>query len=293
MEGFFYCFLLIAFFSSSPQVIYPTDSRGRICGNGDLVDRPYLLFFDLTKCLNPAVLALGCQTPQVCVHKCPSEKYSGYAEANLGLPDAVVKERMRPYCEVISEHRWEAMSALQLIKEGYCPTWVLPSKPVIGRCLPTLVEDGGGGSSKGENSTMLGPEDTENGKEVKKGTIVAAVYKLGLFLELRGFGEKVFSDLGDSWWIIAVACALAAILSFTWIVLMRCLAGVMVWTSVALLFCFFGGLFGYTLYKYFEIKDLPSAQGNILTVNITPDYVNVCYFSFYSIWNCIKIQNIF
>jgi choline transporter-like protein 2/4/5 len=47
------------------KVIYPTDSKGRICGNGTLVDRPYLLFFDLTRCLNPAVLALGCQTRQV------------------------------------------------------------------------------------------------------------------------------------------------------------------------------------------------------------------------------------
>jgi hypothetical protein len=46
-------------------VIYPTDSRGEICGRGELHDRPLLLFFDLTKCLNPAVLAIGCKTPQV------------------------------------------------------------------------------------------------------------------------------------------------------------------------------------------------------------------------------------
>ena len=47
------------------QVLYATDSNGRVCGNGYLKDRKYLLFFDLTRCLNPAVLAHGCLTPQV------------------------------------------------------------------------------------------------------------------------------------------------------------------------------------------------------------------------------------
>ena len=62
----------------SPQVIYPTDSRGRICGNGDLKDRPHLLFFDLTRCLNPAVLALGCQTPQVRMSFCNLQQERKY-----------------------------------------------------------------------------------------------------------------------------------------------------------------------------------------------------------------------
>ena len=42
---------------------------GRVCGgnssSGDLTSRRYLLYFDLTRCLNPAVLAYGCNTPQV------------------------------------------------------------------------------------------------------------------------------------------------------------------------------------------------------------------------------------
>ena len=47
------------------KVIHPTDSLGRICGSGNLTSRKYLLYFDLTRCLNPAVLAYGCNTPQV------------------------------------------------------------------------------------------------------------------------------------------------------------------------------------------------------------------------------------
>ena len=34
------------------KVLHPTDSKGKVCGRGDLKDKPYLMFFDLTKCLN-------------------------------------------------------------------------------------------------------------------------------------------------------------------------------------------------------------------------------------------------
>ena len=34
------------------KVLHPTDSKGKVCGRGELEDKPYLMFFDLTKCLN-------------------------------------------------------------------------------------------------------------------------------------------------------------------------------------------------------------------------------------------------
>ena len=34
------------------KVLYPTDSKGNVCGNDELEKKPYLMFFDLTKCLN-------------------------------------------------------------------------------------------------------------------------------------------------------------------------------------------------------------------------------------------------
>ena len=54
------------------KLIHPTDSDGRICGFDDAVkDKPFLFFFDLTKCANPIVLTTGCPTPQVSAHvKC-------------------------------------------------------------------------------------------------------------------------------------------------------------------------------------------------------------------------------
>ena len=82
-------------------MIYPTNSKGQICGRGNLTDRPFLLFFDLTRCLNPAVLALGCPTPQVCVEKCPEARmtlcstlyYKGECEIQISLFPSIVQKR--------------------------------------------------------------------------------------------------------------------------------------------------------------------------------------------------------
>ena len=46
------------------KLMYPTDSYGNICGKGDFAEKPYLMFFDLTKCASLTAIA-GCPTPQV------------------------------------------------------------------------------------------------------------------------------------------------------------------------------------------------------------------------------------
>ena len=46
------------------KLMYPTNSFGQICGQGELADKPFLLFFDLTKCISLSALT-GCPTPQV------------------------------------------------------------------------------------------------------------------------------------------------------------------------------------------------------------------------------------
>ncbi|OQV18784.1 Choline transporter-like protein 2 [Hypsibius exemplaris] len=42
------------------RIIHPTDSQGQICGYQDAINRPFLLYFDLTKCAGPEVLIAGC-----------------------------------------------------------------------------------------------------------------------------------------------------------------------------------------------------------------------------------------
>lgn len=64
---FYVFFCLPGFKLGDPQrLLHPTDSNGRTCGVDETVkDKPFLFYFDLTKCADPSVLIKGCQTPQV------------------------------------------------------------------------------------------------------------------------------------------------------------------------------------------------------------------------------------
>jgi choline transporter-like protein 2/4/5 len=103
--------------------------------------------------------------------------------------------------------------------------------------------------SSNPNTTVIQSSDTMEGQSVSQATLTSAVTALGAFLELRSFGERVFNDLSATWWMIGLAFLAATVVSFLWIVLMRFFAGIMVWTSIGLIFALFGGLFGYSLYK--------------------------------------------
>ncbi|KAL8568179.1 hypothetical protein ACOMHN_027702 [Nucella lapillus] len=68
---------IVGYARGDPQrLVYPTDSAGHFCGQGQNQDKPFLFFFDLLQCakMGPSVV-LGCPTPQVCVKKCPKENF--------------------------------------------------------------------------------------------------------------------------------------------------------------------------------------------------------------------------
>ncbi len=53
-------------------------------------------------------------------------------------------------------------------------------------------------------------------------------------LNVKSLGEKVLSDLKESWWIILLGVLLACFVSLFWIIMMRFVAAVMVWASIIL-----------------------------------------------------------
>ena len=65
----------------------------------------------------------------------------------------------------------------ELTRRQICPPWIIESKPLIGRCIPSA------------NETSVLPGDLVY-NELKKGIV-----NLANFLDLRGFGERVLHDL--------------------------------------------------------------------------------------------------
>ena len=129
--------------------------QGNICGKGEMVDRKSLLMFDLTQCLNPAILVTGCLTThvltillitshittyyQVCVNQCPQENYSPLGALKLGEPEFNIKRKMKPYCRLVSEEVF-SQDVKTLIEKEICPPWYLKSTEILGRCFPASMQ---------------------------------------------------------------------------------------------------------------------------------------------------------
>ena len=94
---------------------------------------------------------------------------------------ANVKEKMKPFCRPMAAQIWASKSALELIKDEDCPAWVLPSAPVLGRCLPFLVAEEDN-SPASENKTVFDSNETQDKAPISKKTINGAVTALGAFL---------------------------------------------------------------------------------------------------------------
>ena len=83
----------------------------------------------------------------------------------------------------------------------------MQSKPILGRCVPSITE------SQFDSSDIDGEVTWD---KLKKG-----VESLANLLGLRNVGTKVFNDLKDQWWKILIGLIIAGAVSFLWIVLMR------------------------------------------------------------------------
>ena len=118
------------------QLLHPTDSDGRFCGAGNLIDRPYVYFFDWTKCVKalniPANMLKSrpfvCPTTQVCVQQCPNQT-SHHTFANYQ------QYRVCTYDVNVSDP-----DNAKLVKQGKCAPYVMASLPIFARCIPEKLQ---------------------------------------------------------------------------------------------------------------------------------------------------------
>eukprot|EP00091_Calanus_sinicus_P007089 TRINITY_DN1798_c0_g1_i2.p1 TRINITY_DN1798_c0_g1~~TRINITY_DN1798_c0_g1_i2.p1 ORF type:complete len:344 (-),score=69.57 TRINITY_DN1798_c0_g1_i2:1062-2093(-) len=237
-----------------------------------MVDRRALLMFDLTQCLNPAVLVTGCLTTHVCVKECPTENYSPLGALRLGINEDIIKKKMKPYCRPVSDEQFK-QGVKTLVDKEICPPWYLKSTEILGRCFPASMQ-------AAENNTneevIVRKVDTGGDHDITKGEIAGSLYRFSAFLNVRQFGERVFSDLRETYWMIGLALIGACIVSFIWIVLMRFLASFMVWVSILTVFLGIGSLLGYCGYRLYFVwlSTDPETHKNIFQLNWTPEIVD-------------------
>ncbi|XP_037084148.1 choline transporter-like 2 [Pollicipes pollicipes] len=246
-----------AIFYGDPEIlVFPTDSDGRKCGrDAEVADRPFLLYFDISQCSSPLVLIAGCPTPQVCVARCPQESVLAlpYAlDERLCTPEARRRLTCRPGVDATDTRR----SCRSLLRDtDDCAPYTLRSATVLGRCVPNL----------GLTDVSDGKVTDADGRQMD--VTVESVYKgaerMGVFVSLKGFGTEAFSDYRSSWWVIVIALVACMLISLLWILLMRYVAGFMIWTALlgtlAALVC--GCV--YTFIRYRQLSGVPGSDAKI------------------------------
>ncbi|XP_012944944.1 choline transporter-like protein 4 [Aplysia californica] len=242
-----------AFLYGNPKLlIYPQDSNGNLCGQGDFKDRPYLFFFDLVKCgrMGPGVFVNGCPTPQVCVSKCPDSNYiaaQDYDSTNLDdliCIDSINKDT-------------NTKKVQDLVLDEECAAYYLDSTVVINRCLPiqNLLDFGQSFMEiKTKDNTTYNITESDD-TLVTGDDMELSIQAYELFLEAKEYGEKIVADVVASWWMILIGLGISMLISLLWITLMRWIAGFMVWLTILAFVVIWAGLTGICWYFYLEEKD--------------------------------------
>ncbi|UJR13348.1 hypothetical protein I4U23_000366 [Adineta vaga] len=250
---FFVILSIFAFLEGNPrQLIHPTDSQGHLCGSGDYADRPYVYFFDWTKCIKafniPSNLAKGrpfvCPTPQVCVQQCPNRtshyKFESYLANRVCAYDVTESDT----------------DNTQLVNAGRCAPYVLASKPLFGRCVPEHIQNLANSilevpDDDGLNKTI----DDADGRPLNGSKLEQGVKYLVDVLNLKEIAAFLVEDFTTSWQYILIALAFASVISFVWIVLMRWLAKPIIWLGIILFILLLAIASGLSFFEFMQLRE--------------------------------------
>ncbi|KAM9099619.1 choline transporter-like protein 2 isoform X2 [Sarcophilus harrisii] len=248
---------IIAWTHGDPRkVIYPTDSRGQFCGQKGTPNenKPFLFYFNILKCASPLVLLeFQCPTMQICVKNCPS-RYLTYLQASGQAQDL---DYYKQFC-VPGFGQGKKKSPIEVLRDGDCPAVLTPSKPLARRCLPA-IETRKGVITVGNETTF----DDGHGQKRNVSELVEGAKKANVVLEARQLAMRVFEDYTVSWYWILIGLVIAMALSLIFIVLLRFLAGIMIWIMIVMVILVLGyGIF----HCYMEYSRLRGEAGSDVSI---------------------------
>ncbi|KAK3088621.1 hypothetical protein FSP39_021397 [Pinctada imbricata] len=243
------------------KLLYPTDTSGRICGYDAAVkSKPYLMFFDLLDCakLGTAVIYTGCPTPQVCVSSCTTSYYvwaetvakegAGTKTASDRTTDMLCKEGVDPTTPSTANIYSDLISTEQ------CASYYVPTTQVVGRCIPSIFLQLTDWAAQLATTDGTGLVDSY-GNNVTGNGLNDASYWIAKFMSASEIVELVFKDIISSWYLLLVFLGIAMVGCFLWIILLRFIAGIMVWLTIVLVLGCLGFAIYYSYSTYYDLKN--------------------------------------
>uniref|UniRef100_A0AAY4DQS2 Choline transporter-like protein n=1 Tax=Denticeps clupeoides TaxID=299321 RepID=A0AAY4DQS2_9TELE len=253
---------ILAWSQGDPRkVIYPTNSKGQFCGQAgtELQTKPLLFYFNIMKCASPLVLLeFQCPTTQLCVDTCPN-RFMTLLKAKVVPSDW---NYYKSYCK-----QGVSDGMVNILKNGLCPAMLLPSKPLTRRCFPALSKQG--------QQVLVGNQTTFNdgrGNVIQATDLIAGVQNASIVMEARQVVMKIFEDYTHSWYWILIGLVLATIISLIFIVLLRFLAGIMVWVMIVLVILVVGYGIVHCYFEYAALKNEPGSNVTLQEIGFQTDF---------------------
>ncbi|CAM5105338.1 unnamed protein product [Natator depressus] len=226
LAGYIVVGILAWLYGDPRQVIYPRNSTGSYCGIGGNRDKPYVLYFDLLKCvtslniLATAMNGLQCPTTQICVASCPD---AFWVVPPVGLlpgtkPADVLNQA---WCEPSLNLSHTTLTVSQILSRELCPQYTIATTPIFNRCFPNF------NTPAMDNFSL--PNRTPN--ETKE-LISSGAQQIVKSLNAKDIGTKIFEDFASSWYWILIGLLIAMVLSLLFLLLLRLVAGVLVWALI-------------------------------------------------------------
>ncbi|CAD6185560.1 unnamed protein product [Caenorhabditis auriculariae] len=289
---------ILGFMWGQPErLIFPTDSDYRRCGSFrpgyyNMTDRPYLLYFDITKCISYASALGGCQTPQICVSACPN-RYFSYLQLQTSITPSDFQRQINEalYCtDDVDKTKITSFSVLRtLVQTGKCVSYTVKSAPVLQRCFPQAIIDGADiGNSIVNNGSLdalknaFGDDGTiPHDKQVagQSNEVVSSI------IEQRPMFDKVIHDLSQTWWQVLAMIAFSGVCAFVWTVIMRIFGSLLIWLSIFAVLGALGFGTGYSWMKWNQLK----VSGAIDDFSFQPMFS--VYFEMPTTWLVVAIAS--
>lgn len=238
------------------KILKPTDSNGRKCGvDSEVLNKPYLFYFDITKCADPTVIINGCNTPQVCVEKCPDHGWNSDVYIQNQRPFDLNDVRNNLIC--LDEKTKNGVTNLDNLKyvidNGLCASWYITSYPSLNRCFPMHQElDSKWVKSLPFTDPIL--------------LLTDSIKQLESLAYTQEVGTEIYDDLTKSWKFIVLALGIAIVVSLIYISLLRWIAGIMTWLSILALLALSitGTIFSYKRYEYLKKYGPPPVKNKMI-----------------------------
>uniref|UniRef100_A0A2S2Q1E7 Choline transporter-like protein n=1 Tax=Sipha flava TaxID=143950 RepID=A0A2S2Q1E7_9HEMI len=255
---FIVCWIVLANYAyqnSDQQVLVnPSDSAGQVCGyNKNVTDKPFLFFFDITECTSLMIFVHGCQTPQVCVDRCPDADWS-VKEVLDGKQSQIDWPAVQKSLICVSPDLNKLVNSVEKLKNftssNLCTKYYIKSTSLLNYCVPTLSDTESLKAFMKTNNIVL--------SNVIDGTTMVEWLK-----DSKENSKLIADDLINNYRYIIGGLLIAILFSLTYILLLRWFSWIMIWLSLLAIVGLlgFGSYESYTRYVSFDSDADSSTTG--------------------------------